>query len=154
MANKKTSQETLETNLTADDLFRYSKKTGSIFNSRAINKENLAYQILGYRRFVGVLSQTGIQDPTIEQVIVNDVNLTNADFNYDATGVYVIDRPDLMTGLWNQAGVGVVGNNDYRTYWVMYPYDSNQIYFNTYSLDDMALRDDILGFLVELRFPL
>lgn len=121
---------------------------------KALVEQNNAKN-MGYRRFIGVLSQTGIQDPTIEQVIVNDVNLTNADLKYDDTGIYVIRRPDLMTGLWNQAGVGVVGNNDERTYWVMYPYDStNQIYFNTYSLDDMALRDDILGFLVELRFPL
>lgn len=120
-----------------------------------IKVQNQPAQILGYKRFVGVLSQTGIQDPTIEQVIVNDVNLTNADLKYITVGGYIIDRPDLMTGLWNQAGVGVVGNNDERTYWVMYPYDNtNPIYFNTYSLDNMALRDDILGFLVELRFPL
>lgn len=121
---------------------------------KALVEQNNAKN-MSYRRFIGVLSQTGIQDPTIEQVIVNDVNLTNADLKYDDTGIYVIRRPDLMTRLWNQAGVGVVGNNDERTYWVMYPYDStSQIYFNTYSLDDMALRDDILGFLVELRFPL
>lgn len=119
-----------------------------------LNKPTSA-EILGYRRFVGVLSQIGNSAPEIKTEIVNDVNLTNADLKYDDTGIYVIRRPDLMTGLWNQAGVGVVGNNDERTYWVMYPYDStNQIYFNTYSLDDMALRDDILGFLVELRFPL
>lgn len=155
MANKKTSQEIQETLLQKDDLLRYSKKTGSSYDSRSIEIQNAIQSMLGYRRFVGVLEQRDTQPPTILETIVNEVNLTNSDFIYGVPGGYIINRPDLMTGLWEQAGVGVIGNNDYRTYWGMYPYgDSDQIYLVTYDLDTMTMGNNLLSFLVELRFPL
>lgn len=132
-----------------------------------MSKKTIQYKqtVLGYKRFVGVLSQASTDAPEIIGTpYVNDVGLVNGDFSYLSDGQYLISKTGIGIGFKNQCGVlGTFNILSAVAYYQLSRVDDDSILLNTYynEYDSMASPPlMVISFdrlinnnLIEIRFP-
>lgn len=149
MAKKKTSQEIEETSLGNDDLIRISKESGGSYSNRKIKGSNMKASLRGYKSFVGAISQSNYDHPTIDSTYVNDWGIESGDCSYVDEGTYQITKRGIGINFANQNGVGVQTNSS----WHITAVDDDTLELTTFK-NGLPINGGFTNTLIDLKFPL
>lgn len=106
-------------------------------------------QIRGYKSFVGAISQSNNDPPTIDSTYVNDWGIVSGDCSYVDEGTYQITKTGIGINFANQNGVGVQTNSS----WHITAVDDDTLELTTFK-NGLPINGGFTNTLIDLKFPL